>query len=363
MGNYYAVTYSNSLSHHGIKGQQWGRRRFQYEDGSLTPEGKKRYGIGDRIRSAKTNLHNKMRDSYSKQYQSQYKGMTKEEADAAAEKRLKTMKKVAIGAGIVVGTAAAVYVARNVGRNYFDETIKAGTTIQTLADDPNRLENGKAFYTAFRDADKMKYAGMFGTSQQGGLKNKIQAVAEKDIKVASSKTAKKVYEDLKKNDPEFRQLLKTQEKNLGLQKALDFGKKSEYEKFNTYDLLSPDENSMKVQKKFYDKLKEMGYQGVHDVNDRKYSGFNTKATIIFDNDNFKKNAAGSLDVNVTKLSQEEVQKGANFAAAAMLGDSVTHPKVVATGAAVVGMMAIDKTEREIAQEQQAKKTKRNKVAK
>lgn len=32
-----------SLQHHGIKGQQWGVRRFQNEDGSLTPEGEKRY--------------------------------------------------------------------------------------------------------------------------------------------------------------------------------------------------------------------------------------------------------------------------------------------------------------------------------
>lgn len=34
---------NNYLSHYGIKGQEWGKRRFQYEDGSLTPEGKKRY--------------------------------------------------------------------------------------------------------------------------------------------------------------------------------------------------------------------------------------------------------------------------------------------------------------------------------
>ncbi len=31
------------LMHHGIKGQRWGVRRWQNEDGSLTPEGEKRY--------------------------------------------------------------------------------------------------------------------------------------------------------------------------------------------------------------------------------------------------------------------------------------------------------------------------------
>ena len=31
------------LMHHGIKGQKWGERRFQNPDGSLTPEGMRRY--------------------------------------------------------------------------------------------------------------------------------------------------------------------------------------------------------------------------------------------------------------------------------------------------------------------------------
>lgn len=32
-----------SMCHHGIKGQRWGLRRFQNEDGSLTEAGMKRY--------------------------------------------------------------------------------------------------------------------------------------------------------------------------------------------------------------------------------------------------------------------------------------------------------------------------------
>lgn len=34
---------NNELYHHGIKGQQWGKRRYQNKDGSLTPAGEKRY--------------------------------------------------------------------------------------------------------------------------------------------------------------------------------------------------------------------------------------------------------------------------------------------------------------------------------
>ena len=44
---YYASLKNNTdfIEHHGIKGQKWGVRRYQNEDGSLTPEGEERYGI------------------------------------------------------------------------------------------------------------------------------------------------------------------------------------------------------------------------------------------------------------------------------------------------------------------------------
>ena len=33
------------IAHHGIKGQKWGIRRYQTENGTLTAEGRKRYGL------------------------------------------------------------------------------------------------------------------------------------------------------------------------------------------------------------------------------------------------------------------------------------------------------------------------------
>ena len=42
---------NNVLGHSGIKGQKWGIRRFQNEDGSLTEEGKKRYGNPETYRA------------------------------------------------------------------------------------------------------------------------------------------------------------------------------------------------------------------------------------------------------------------------------------------------------------------------
>lgn len=43
------LTYNNDehLAHHGILGMKWGIRRYQNKDGTLTPEGRKRYGDTD----------------------------------------------------------------------------------------------------------------------------------------------------------------------------------------------------------------------------------------------------------------------------------------------------------------------------
>lgn len=42
----------DELKHHGILGQKWGVRRYENYDGTLTPEGRERYGIGDSKKSS-----------------------------------------------------------------------------------------------------------------------------------------------------------------------------------------------------------------------------------------------------------------------------------------------------------------------
>lgn len=59
----YAGYYNDyELYHHGIKGQKWGVRRYQNEDGSFTDAGKKRYGYGtsDIVRLKQKRLQSKL---------------------------------------------------------------------------------------------------------------------------------------------------------------------------------------------------------------------------------------------------------------------------------------------------------------
>lgn len=65
----------DELYHHGILGQKWGIRRYQYKDGSLTNEGRKRYG------SLRENISKWFANGKEKKKVQQEAAKEKEEAD------------------------------------------------------------------------------------------------------------------------------------------------------------------------------------------------------------------------------------------------------------------------------------------
>lgn len=94
MSKYYAVVYSeNSLSHHGIKGQKWGERRFQNEDGSLTQAGAARYNVGEAKRAfAETGLIGYAK--YRRTHTGRAEAIVKYKKDKAAAKEAKRKAKI-----------------------------------------------------------------------------------------------------------------------------------------------------------------------------------------------------------------------------------------------------------------------------
>lgn len=77
----YVFDTDDVLCHHGIPNQRWGHRRFQNEDGSLTPEGRERYGV-DKARSKADAQKAKARISYNTQkYKADLKSKARKDAD------------------------------------------------------------------------------------------------------------------------------------------------------------------------------------------------------------------------------------------------------------------------------------------
>ena len=118
--------FNDSLYHHGVKGQQWGRRRYQYEDGSLTPDGKARYASNYRPQDrAKDEMKYGRKGMERINKDMREKGYGVGNARALENQRLNNARLNATLAG-VAGNLAGNYVGTKVGykiaKHYVDNT-------------------------------------------------------------------------------------------------------------------------------------------------------------------------------------------------------------------------------------------------
>ena len=274
----------NELYHHGIKGQKWGVRRFQKKDGSLTNAGKNRYA--DEPKKKRESRYDKLYAKYKET------GCTDEEARKKAKGQV-TAERVLIGIGATAVVAAAGYGVYRYRDYAADSFIKPDQAIQTVHDGDvsERIKPGNPFYAAFTKADKNIYAS--GVFSHFTSDSNVTSMYTKDgIKVASTKSGKKVLDELIKTDPEVADYVdKLKDSKVG-----KYHKKGAYDQFNYSLVLRNDSDTAKtlglagedhdgIHKKFYDKLKEKGYGAVIDTNDSRSETFTFKPAIVFDDQN------------------------------------------------------------------------------
>lgn len=288
------------LMHYGVLGMKWGVRRFQKKNGGLTSAGKKRYDDSEKSQSTvkkKSKHRQKLESAYQK------RGLSKAQAEKAADKRIRTEKILAASAGVTVAACAA-YVANKQIRSRVDGVIKAGETMQRIE---MRNTNGQlhdVFYAAKGKHDTQRYKNLFGAARQRqtGEAYVMKLKATHDVKVASQKKARDVYNYLYEKDPAFRKAI---DKRMdAVPTDLRSGKYG-YERFNKA-LVGMNQTNPEVTNKFYRKLKSMGYGAIQDINDMKFSGYNARnPLIVFDNANSK----NIMVESVKKIEEDMTAKG------------------------------------------------------
>lgn len=154
MYNYYqnrwAIQTDDYLMHHGTKGQKWGIRKYQNEDGTLTAEGRQRYGIGDKLRRVKDYLTTT--DENGKMHLSKQGKRIAVGAGVGA---------AAIGAGVGVAALAKAGAFEGLGgavKKYKEVTSKM--TNQELGDYMNKNLSNSIRAVTGRTAEGAKIAGL-----------------------------------------------------------------------------------------------------------------------------------------------------------------------------------------------------------
>lgn len=134
--------------------------------------------------------------------------MTKEEAELAAYKRIRTEKTIAIVAGMTV-VAAAAYVGYKHYDNTVDRLIKSGTVLQNMSNNANRGVSD-AFYASFGKHDNNRYLGFYGSQLQKSVNYGFSSGVYKtniklgdDLRLASPKNAVNVLRRTMQKDSQF----------------------------------------------------------------------------------------------------------------------------------------------------------------
>lgn len=290
-----------ALYHHGVKGQKWGVRRYQYADGTLTPAGKKRYRI--------------TRSSNIAQRYSRLMGMKVKDAVNTTRTQI-------------------------TGKQYVDGYLKKDTSLARI----QTAENFEkfAFYATYKKHDTEEYMGLFGknlvsraardatqaekTANISGSKSDVKTAKElreradnikvyqlklsatKKLKIPSDENASDITAKLLKEDKfkenliasiqdskekmlrPSQQILFKQAQN-ALNKDPDKMTSSEkvaiYKAFNL-SLVNHNKQEIAAQDRFYGELKKKGYNALLDYNDKEFSSYHAKRPmIVFDVDSVK----------------------------------------------------------------------------
>lgn len=314
------IPFGNELYHHGIKGQKWGVRRYQNEDGSLTPAGKERYnkenGSDTTDATSEIESHESIKRRSEKLEKQIEKDLTK--SDLNEHDRKITARKIALGVGIAASIGVSVYFVAQAGSysnlldvdsdiqarmlsgadrsasvigaamnkdisslSDMDEVITANTVLQRVIRDGNDLqqaidvEKARDFiYATFDDNDNLVYSMIF-TGRSEGKKLITNRTALNDLLMPSTRKRASAFTSLLKDDS----FLKLVYNECGYDDMLSFDMFKMYSNKlpgNVFDMFNRQigNANSKSGPIYIKKIMDMGYNAIRDDNDSGYLGSN-----------------------------------------------------------------------------------------
>lgn len=311
----------NDLEHHGVLGQKWGIRRYVNYDGTLTDEGKKKYGTYENFYKAYTQNKKGITSTTQLLQERKYEkqGMTTKEAQVKAIGKRQTEKTLMIAGGVTAAAIVGTMAARSAYAYNHDQSYDSMINVGDKKNSVNGLMYARGKNKGY-DPDKPLYnymlAGqrqiqsLFGITEKPGtqIENTFVKESGNKIKIASGKNGARIFNNLMK-DASFRKDYQTamlghnatadmaemmQLMNKPISGALsDASGRKEYNRFNKIiPVLIRDRNdgtlsgeaTDRVFTRFTEALKKEGYSGVSDVNDTVGTGLPSRtASIVLDN--------------------------------------------------------------------------------
>lgn len=298
---------SNYLEHHGILKQKWGVRHgppypLKYDDYSKEQkQANPKSVLGDRDNKSET--FNKSDDKTTLRDKRKAQLISKGFSEKQALSLIKFENRAALVTAVAAAAVGATVVYGLVHQNDMnsDFILKAGEDMFRVASSDSS-EMRDIFYASTNKFDAKKYAGTYARSKlEEAYQKKIVdktaiyekvLVSKKDVKIAGAETCKQLFEDLKKNDPDFKKEWNG----------------SDYEEFN----ILINGNNVNY-KKFFNLLESKGYGGLIDVNDVKISGYHSNRPVVLFNQQSNISAK-----SVRELPSSEIYSNDKWAQRVML---------------------------------------------